>query len=176
MKKKSLMRRWLPHPLVSVTSGLAWLMLNHSFDGFSIVSAVIIAIIIPKLAAPFLVRTPHICWPTSFRLFLAVLWDIILSNFWVAKLVLGPKKNLKPVWYRIPLSTNHEHVNALLAMIITITPGTVSAGIDQERGDILVHALNTEDPDDEIRFIKERYESRLIKIFNAENTIVGESA
>lgn len=40
----------------------------------------------------------------------------------------------------MPLETEHEQVNSLLAMIITTTPGTVSAGIDQERGDILVHS------------------------------------
>ncbi len=50
-----------------------------------------------------------------------------------------------------PLDTQHEEVNSLLAMIITTTPGTVSAGIDQDRGEILVHALSTDDPEVEIR-------------------------
>lgn len=169
------MRRWLPHPFVSVITGLAWVMLNNSFDGFNLICAIIIGIIIPKSIAPFITRTPNICWSTSIKLFFVVLWDIVLSNFLVAKLVLGPKSNLQPVWFRIPLSTNHENVNALLAMIITTTPGTVSAGIDQERGDILVHALNANDPDTEVKIIKQRYEAQLIKIFNAEPTIHGET-
>jgi multicomponent K+:H+ antiporter subunit E len=52
-------------------------------------------------------------------------------------------------------------------MIITTTPGTVSAGIDQERGDILVHALSCNDPQAEIDQIKQRYEAPLLKIFHA---------
>jgi len=54
----------------------------------------------------------------------------------------------------------------LLVMIITTTPGTVSAGIDQERGDILVHALSSDDTELDIQEIKTRYETPLIEIFD----------
>lgn len=53
-------------------------------------------------------------------------------------------------------------------MIITTTPGTVTAGIDQDRGDILVHALSTEDENVDIQDIKNRYEKPLIEIFGAQ--------
>ncbi len=55
-----------------------------------------------------------------------------------------------------------KQVNTLLAMIITTTPGTVTAGIDQDRGDILVHALSTDDESSwKSRLIKKRYEKPL---------------
>ncbi len=54
-------------------------------------------------------------------------------------------------------------------MIITTTPGTVTAGIDQDRGDILVHALNTADESVDIQDIKNRYEKPLIEIFGAQS-------
>ncbi len=84
----------------------------------------------------------------------------------IVKLVLGPLDHLHPKWYRVPLETEHEQINTLLAMIITTTPGTVSAGIDQERGDILVHALSTDDTELDIQDIKKRYEMPLIEIFD----------
>ena len=102
----------------------------------------------------------------AFKLFWVVVWDIILSNIRVAKQVLGPTDALHPKWFRVPLETEHEQVNTLLAMIITTTPGTVTAGIDQDRGDILVHALSTDDEEAEIALIKSRYEQPLIEIFN----------
>jgi multicomponent K+:H+ antiporter subunit E len=61
-------------------------------------------------------------------------------------------------------------VNTLLAMIITTTPGTVSAGIDQERGDILVHALSSDNTELDIQDIKKRYETPLIEIFDVKIT------
>lgn len=165
MSKLSFLNRWFPHPLVSVMVGLSWLMLSHSLDIATLSMALILAIFIPKLVRPFIDYTPNINWVEASKLFFVVLWDIILSNISVAKLVLGPTKNLHPKWFRVPLETQHDEVNALLAMIITTTPGTVSAGIDQDRGDILVHALSTDDPEEEIKSIKARYEQPLMDIF-----------
>ncbi|ERS02159.1 pesticidal protein Cry1Ba [Acinetobacter sp. COS3] len=166
MQKVALLDRWFPHPFVSFLVFLSWLMLSHSLDLTDILVAILLAIIIPRLVGPFISRTPHIHWTPAVKLFFVVLWDIIVSNFRVAKMVLGPMDQLHPRWYRVPLETEHEEVNTLLAMIITTTPGTVSAGIDQERGDILVHALSSDDTELDIQEIKKRYETPLLEIFD----------
>jgi multicomponent K+:H+ antiporter subunit E len=171
--KETFLIRWFPHPLVSVIVFLSWLMLSNSIEAGSVVFAALIAIIIPRMVRPFIDYTPDIHWWPAIKLLFVVLWDIVISNIHVAKLVLGPTKNLHPKWFRVPLETKHEEVNALLAMIITTTPGTVTAGIDQERGDILVHALSTDDEAAEIAAIKQRYEQPLIHIFSAKK---GEQA
>lgn len=171
--KESFLRRWFPHPLVSVIVGISWAMLNHSLDAGTLVTSIFLAILIPRLVRPFIDYTPNIHWLPAIRLFFVVIWDVIVANIKVAILVLGPTKNLHPKWFRVPLDTEHEEVNALLAMIITTTPGTVSAGIDQDRGDILVHALSTDDEAAEIETIKQRYERPLIEIFSAQK---GEQA
>lgn len=171
--KESFLQRWFPHPLVSVMVGISWALLNHSLDAGTLLMAFILAIVIPRLVGPFIDYTPNIQWIPAIRLFWVVVWDIIVANLRVARLVLGPTRNLHPKWFRVPLETEHEEVNALLAMIITTTPGTVTAGIDQDRGDILVHALSTDDEAAEIEIIKQRYERPLIEIFSAQK---GEKA
>ncbi|GAA5556872.1 Na(+)/H(+) antiporter subunit E [Acinetobacter schindleri] len=171
--KASFLRRWFPHPLVSVIVGVSWALLNHSLDAGTLVTAFVLAVLIPRMVFQFIDYTPNIHWLPAIRLFFVVIWDIIIANIKVAILVLGPTKNLHPKWFRVPLDTEHEEVNALLAMIITTTPGTVSAGIDQDRGDILVHALSTDDEAAEIEVIKQRYERPLIEIFSAQT---GENA
>lgn len=165
---EAFLQRWLPHPLVSVIVGLSWVLLAHNLEAGTLLVALVLAIVIPKMVAPFIDYTPNIQWGPALRLFFVVVWDIIVANLKVAKLVLGPTKNLHPKWFRVPLDTEHEEVNTLLAMIITTTPGTVSAGIDQDRGDILVHALSTDDEAAEIEIIKQRYEQPLIEIFSAQ--------
>lgn len=164
----SLFLKCFPHPLVSIIVGISWALLAHSLDVATLLMALVLAIVIPFMVKRFIDYTPNIHWVPAIRLFFVVLWDIVISNINVAKLVLGPTKNLHPKWFRVPLDTRHEEVNALLAMIITTTPGTVSAGIDQDRGDILVHALSTDDVDAEIETIKQRYEQPLIEIFSVQ--------
>ena len=171
--KASFLRRWFPHPLVSVIVGVSWSLLNHSLDAGTLVTALVLAVLITRMVFQFIDYTPNIHWLPAIRLFFVVIWDVIVANIKVAILVLGPTKNLHPKWFRVPLDTEHEEVNALLAMIITTTPGTVSAGIDQDRGDILVHALSTDDEAAEIEVIKQRYERPLIEIFSAQT---GENA
>ena len=171
--KQQLLERWFPHPFVSVLVGVSWIMLAHSLEPDTLLMALILAIAIPRLIRPFVERTPDIHWLPSIKLFLVVVWDIIISNLKVAKLVLGPTQKLHPKWFRVPLETQHEQVNSLLAMIITTTPGTVTAGIDQDRGDILVHALSTDDVEEEIKTIKQRYEKPLMEIFDVK---AGETA
>ena len=132
MQKTSFREQWLPHPFVSILVGLSWLMLAHSISAGNLLIAFILAMFIPRLIRPFIAYTPDIHWNLAIKLFLVVLWDIILSNIRIAKLVLGPTDQLQPKWFRVPLETDHEQVNTLLAMIITTTPGTVTAGIDQD--------------------------------------------
>lgn len=168
MQKTSFWENWLPHPFVSVMVALSWIMLTHSLDAATLLMALLLGILIPRLVQPFISRTPDINWGLALKLFFVVLWDIIICNIKVAKLVLGPTRNLHPKWFRVPLETQHEQVNVLLALIITTTPGTVTAGIDDARGDILVHALSTDDSDTDILEIKNRYEKVLMAIFAVE--------
>jgi multicomponent K+:H+ antiporter subunit E len=166
MQKNSFLHRWLPHPFVSVLVAITWIMLAHSFDIATLVMASLLAVFIPRLVQPFIQQTPNIHWKAAIKLFFVVLWDIVISNIRIAKLVLGPIDQLQPKWYRVPLDTQHDEVNSLLAMIITTTPGTVSAGIDQDRGDILVHALSSDNTEIDIQDIKNRYEKPLMEIFH----------
>jgi multicomponent K+:H+ antiporter subunit E len=65
----------------------------------------------------------------------------------------------------VPLAVTHPYGVSLLASIITMTPGTVSAEIDEDRREILVHVLDLADADALVADIKARYEAPLVEIF-----------
>jgi len=106
--KASFLRRWFPHPLVSVIVGVSWSLLNHSLDAGTLVTALVLAVLIPRMVFRFIDYTPNIHWLPAIRLFFVVIWDVIVANIKVAILVLGPTKNLHPKWFRVPLDTEHE--------------------------------------------------------------------
>jgi multicomponent K+:H+ antiporter subunit E len=60
--------------------------------------------------------------------------------------------------------TNIHGITAL-ASLITVTPGTISAELSEDRRHILIHVLNLRDPQAIIDEIKERYERPLREIF-----------
>ena len=94
--KTSFWDNLLPHPFVSVLVALSWLMLAHSVSAGNLLMALVLALLIPKLIQPFITRTPDINWTAASRLFFVVVWDIMISNIRVAKLVLGPTDRMQP--------------------------------------------------------------------------------
>lgn len=159
-------RRWLTHPVLSVVLALSWLLLQQSVEVAQLLAAAALGIVVPRLALPLLgapVR-PRSPW-LALRFTAVVVWDILVSNVTVARLVLNPAARPQPAWVPVALDTRHPTAMTLLAAIITTTPGTVSCVVDEERGEILVHALDCQDAAAMAAQIKQRYERPLREIF-----------
>lgn len=160
------MRKFLPAPLISAVLFAAWLMLNQSASAGNLVLAAIFAIALPLVFAGFRVEPPRIRRPgVVVRLGLRVLLDIVRSNIEVARRILGPESRIHPRFVWVPLSIRDAHGIAALAGIITMTPGTLSADLTDDRSHLLVHAFNVDDEQALIASIKERYEAPLREIF-----------
>jgi len=94
-----------------------------------------------------------------------VLKDIVTSNIEVARLILGRESAIRPDYVWVPLSLTDTHGIVVLAGIVTMTPGTLSADLSPDRSQLLVHAFNIDDPAALIATIKARYEAPLMEIF-----------
>jgi multicomponent K+:H+ antiporter subunit E len=157
--------RWFGHPWLSVLLAASWLLLQHTLAPVHLISAVLIGLVVPRLLHDFLPAMAPVRLVPALRLVGVVLWDIVLSNITVARLVLGPMSRPQPAWVTVPLALSHPTAISLLASIITTTPGTVSCTIDEQRRQILVHALDCSDPAKMAADIKARYELPLLAIY-----------
>ena len=133
-----------------------------------LLSAALLGLIVPRLLRGMLHVGQPVRWRPALRLTAVVTWDIVLSNITVARLVLGPMSRPQPAWLRVPLACEHHRVNALFASIITMTPGTVSAVVDEDARCIWVHALNCDDAAGMVADMKARYEAPLQTIFGVD--------
>lgn len=160
-----MMQRVLPAPLLSVVLCGAWLLLNGVSAGHFVLGAVL-GVSIPWFTERFRpVRFRLRAWPTLVALALTVLKDIVVSNVQVAWLILGPERRINPRFVWVPLDVRDPYGIATLAGIITMTPGTLSADLTDDRRFLLVHALNVADEGELIASIKARYEAPLRRIF-----------
>lgn len=161
------MRRFFPHPALSIAIFLLWMALNNASSLAHAVLALILAIGLPLLTRRFWPEhPPSVKLLPAIKLLSIVLWDILLASIDVAKLVLGPTKRIKPAFIEVPLDMQDPFVGTLLASIVSLTPGTVSIDIDRTRWVLQVHALNVDDREETIRAIKTRYEQPLKEIFS----------
>ncbi|WP_372016203.1 Na+/H+ antiporter subunit E [Pseudoxanthomonas sp. 10H] len=159
-------RRWLPSPPLSVVVFCFWLLMNDQVTTGHAVMALLLAVLVPAFAARLDREFARIGNLGGVPRMLGILaLDIVRSNITVARQVLGPERRITPGFIWVPLDIANIHGIAALTSIITLTPGTVSAALSDDRRYLLVHVLNLKDADEVIRQIKTRYEAPLMEIF-----------
>jgi len=165
-ERRPLLRRVFPSPALSITVVAFWMVMSSSFDLGQLVLGLLLGVVIPLFAARLDREFARLgtLRPVP-KLIAVVLWDILVSNLRVAAQVLGPEHKLKPGFIWVPLDIANIHGIAALTSFITLTPGTVSAALSEDRRHLLVHVLHLEDPTALINEIKSRYEAPLMEIF-----------
>jgi multicomponent K+:H+ antiporter subunit E len=158
--------RFLPAPVLSAVLFVVWLLLNQSMSIGHLVLAATLAVVVPWFTERLRPERPRLARPlAATKLAVLVLLDIVKSNVDVAWRILGPEAAIRPRFVWIPLSIRDPHGIITLAGIITMTPGTLSADLTEDRRFLLVHAFNVADEAALIADIKVRYEAPLLEIF-----------
>jgi multicomponent K+:H+ antiporter subunit E len=95
-----------------------------------------------------------------------VLADIVRSNLAVGRIVFGLGVSRRRAGFlALPLELRHPGGLAVIACIITATPGTSWVHYDSAANVVTIHVLDLVDDDDWIRLFKQRYERQLMEIF-----------
>jgi len=158
----------LPRPLLSGVLLLTWIALNNSVAPGQVALGLVLAFVLPPALDRFLPSVPRLAAPgTALRLLGRLVGDILVANVEVAWRILGPEKALRPAFVSVPLDIGSPLGVAALATIVTLTPGTLSADLDERGEHLLVHALHLPDGDPAalVARIKQRYEAPLREIF-----------
>lgn len=92
------------------------------------------------------------------------LWELLNSNFTVAIDILTPTHHMRPGIVAVPLDAKSDFEITLLANLITMTPGTLSLDLSDDRKTLYVHAMYITDPDEIRRSIKEDLERRVLAV------------
>lgn len=158
------MSRAFPHPLLSGFVVLIWLLLNR-FSLGHLVLGTAVAVVAGQAMAALDPERPRIRRPAAiFRLLAVVLLDVARSNAAVARLVLvgGPRRQ---GFVEIDLTLRSQTALAVLAVILTSTPGTAWMDYDATRGRLLLHVFDLRDEEMWRAVVNERYGTLLKEIF-----------
>jgi multicomponent K+:H+ antiporter subunit E len=163
-----MMKRLLPHPILTLILTVIWLLLVNSFSAGALVLGLLLGWAIPLFTLRFWPDRVIIRHPLTLLRFVAVvLADILIANVIVAWYIVRGPRHLHPAFVVMPLELESDLAIGLLANTICLTPGTVSAQLTADRRHLIVHALNTRDTEELARTIKQRYEAPLKKVFES---------
>jgi multicomponent K+:H+ antiporter subunit E len=158
--------RLLPRPRLTLFLLVLWLLLNNTIAPGHILLGAIIGMLIPILTHPLTLPSPGINRPLMALKYIGVFnYDIVVSNLEVALLICGSMRKLTPGIIAVPLDLEDDLLITLLASTISLTPGTVSAELSDDRRWLYVHALHLQDEQAAIERIKTRYEQPLREMF-----------
>jgi len=101
----------------------------------------------------------------AFALFF--LWELVKSNMRVARDVVMPGQGYRrPAFVAIPLDLQTDFQITLFANLLTLTPGTLSIDVSDDRRILYIHAMFVDDPETFRREIKRGFERRVMELMS----------
>ncbi|TCD48844.1 Na+/H+ antiporter subunit E [Chlorobium sp. N1] len=102
--------------------------------------------------------------PKVLGFFLYFLKELLIANLKVAFDIVTPKNYMKPGIIAVPLDVKSDIEITLFANLVTLTPGTLSLDVSEDRSTLYVHALYVEDAGRFRSALKEGLEKRLLEV------------
>lgn len=94
------------------------------------------------------------------------IFELLVSAFRVAFLVLKPNMKLKPGIFVYDLKLKSDAEITLLANMITLTPGTLTVDVSEDKTKLYIHALDCSNPLETIQSIRDGFERQIAEAFS----------
>lgn len=143
---------------------LMWLLLNGSVSAGQILLGAIVATFAcwaVQPVAPSRARIRSI--GTAAVLVWLIVRDVVRSNVAVFSLIVSGR-TARSLFVEVPLDLTDENGLAILACIVTATPGSAWIHHDSQRNVVMIHVLDTYDGEAWVADFKQTYEQRLVEI------------
>lgn len=145
----------------------AWAAITGSFSALNLLFGFVLSIFALSLIREQVGSTGYFSRARRIAsLFLLFLYELVMSAVRVAVVVLAPKPNVKPGIFAFPLTIQSDMEITLLANLITLTPGTLSVDVSEDKKYIYVHAIDASDPEAARKDIAEGFERKIMEAFH----------
>lgn len=161
------MTRFVPHPLLSLLLVIMWMTLT-SFSVGQFLLGGMIALFAGWTMAALHPETPTLRnWRVLPRLIRTLFFDIIRSNIAVTRLILteGWGSRRRSSFLEVPLVLQSPTGLAVLAIILTATPGTAWIEYVSKTGMLVLHVFDGAESEHYVSVIRDVYEPMLQEIF-----------
>lgn len=127
----------------SAALALLWTALQGKFTIANLIGGFILGFLVLAFMSPFYRGRAPVTWsfPKLVPLFTFFLRELLVSNVRVIRACLSRNPDLHPRILMIPLEATHDTEISILANLVSLTPGTLSLHVSEDRGELYVHSL-----------------------------------
>lgn len=153
--------------ILNLLLAFAWAAMTADFSFMSLATGAVLGFFALWISAP-LTGIDDLYFKRFRRsvfLGLFFIWELLLSSVKVAWDVIRPVPQNKPALIEIPLTVKSDFEILLLTNLISLTPGTLSVDVTEDRETLIVHAMFGDDEEELKRDIKGGFERLIMGVF-----------
>lgn len=151
---------------LNLALAILWAMAQGNVTLLSLTSGFLVGMLVLHLVGPVLGDARYaVRFLRAVALVVFFLKELVVSSVRVAIDVLRPTFTMRPAIIQVPLDVTGDIEITLLANLISLTPGTLSVDVSDDKAHLYVHAMYGDDPDVVIRSIKHDFERRILEVF-----------
>ena len=141
--------------MINLILAIFWLFLSDSYTMNSFVLGYLFALLLVYLMRKILPgRFYIITLYKIIKLIFVFLIELIKANIDVLRIILQPRIKNESAFFVYETDLQHKWQVALLSNLITLTPGTVVIGVNDDMKRLYIHCLNFSTKEEEVASIK----------------------
>lgn len=151
--------------LLNVLLAGGWMLLNGGYSSSDFVIGFIVGFLALSLTQPVKDKPGYgKKFFACIKLTLVFLYHLITSSLHVVWDVVTPRHLSDPIIVKVPLDVKTEFEIMLLANIVSLTPGSLTLDVTEDKKFLIVHAMFGSDEAQFIHDIKQTFERRILEV------------
>lgn len=151
--------------LLNILLAFGWMLLNGNYGSIEFTIGFLVGFFALLLTEPFR-NKPHYGrkFLAAVKLLTIFLYKLLTSSLQVVWDVITPPHLSHPAIIKIPLDVESDLEIMLLANIVSLTPGSLTLDISEDRKFLIIHAMFSQNEQSVINDIKSTLERRILEV------------
>lgn len=151
--------------MLNVGLAIGWALLNGSLTVGQLLFGFVVGYAALWIARPLHGHADYFSrLPRVLRLIGFFHYELVVSSIRVVWDVVTPPILARPGIIAVPLEPANDGEIFLLSSLVSLTPGTLSLDVSDDRRTLYVHAMFADDPEDVRQSVKEGMERRVLAV------------
>lgn len=151
--------------LTNLLLALAWIALTGQYNAANFFAGSILGFVVLWITLRGRATNAYTARIKAIVGFLAFfIKELVMANLRVAYDVVTPRHHMRPGIVAVPLDLKTDLEITVLTTLITLTPGTLSLHVTDDRRVLYLHAMYIDNPDRLVNGIKDGFERRVREV------------
>ncbi|URM33975.1 Na+/H+ antiporter subunit E [Cytobacillus firmus] len=151
--------------LINLFIAFLWMFLQDDWSVLSFFSGYLVGIIVLIVLEKFFKAPLYLrSLVAILKLFFVFIWELFTSSILVIRQVIRPRINITPGIFTIETELEGELEVTLLALLLSLTPGSVVVEISHDNKVFYIHAMDIPESSESVIVSKDRFEKAIKKV------------